>query len=438
MTTSITHRRVLMIAGPIVISNATVPLLGIVDTGVVGQLGAAAPIGAVGIGAVILTSIYWIFGFLRMGTTGLAGQALGAKDTGEVAAILTRALLVGFLAGVAIFLLRVPLFAGAFYLSPASAEVEGLARSYMGIRVFSAPALICIYGLTGWLIAAERTRAVLVIQLVMNGVNIVLDFVFVLYFNFGVEGVAIATVIAEWGGFFTALWFCRGTLRGPDWLNWPQVFDRVRLRRMLLVNSDIMIRSVMLQMIFVSFLFFTAGFGDVTLAANQILMQFLFITAYALDGFAFAVEALVAQSLGAHSRRDLRRSSLLCTFWSLVMCVGLTVAFAAFGQQIIDLMTKAEAVRIEARLYLIYMIAAPLLGVWSWMLDGIFIGATQSRDMRNMMFLSLLVYIGAAALLVPSFGNHGLWGALLISFVARAVTLGARYPTLEAKAEEAA
>jgi MATE family multidrug resistance protein len=427
-----------MIAAPIVISNATVPLLGIVDTGVVGQLGAAAPIGAVGIGAVILTSIYWIFGFLRMGTTGLAGQALGAKDTSEVAAILTRALLVGFLAGVAIFLLQIPLFAGAFYLSPASEEVETLARSYMGIRVFSAPALICIYGLTGWLIAAERTRAVLVIQLVMNGVNIALDFVFVLHFDFGVRGVAIATVIAEWGGFFTALWFCRTTLLAPEWLNWPQVFDRTRLRRMLLVNSDIMIRSVMLQMIFVSFLFFAAGFGDVTLAANQILMQFLFITAYALDGFAFAVEALVAQALGAGSRRDLRRSALLCTFWSLIMCLGLTVAFAGFGQQIIDVMTKAEEVRIEARVYLIYMIAAPLLGLWSWMLDGIFIGATQSRDMRNMMFLSLLVYIAAAVVLVPSFGNHGLWVALLISFVARGVTLGARYPSLEAKADEVA
>ncbi|MEY8096947.1 MATE family efflux transporter [Falsihalocynthiibacter sp. S25ZX9] len=431
MTRKVTHRRVLKIALPIVISNATVPFLGIVDTGVVGQLGLAAPIGAVGIGAIILTAIYWIFGFLRMGTTGLAGQALGANDQPELAAILTRALLVGLTAGLGIFLLQVPLFAGAFFVSPASPEVEGLARSYMGIRVYSAPAMIGIYGLTGWLIAAERTRAVLAIQLLMNGVNVGLDFLFVLHFDWGVNGVAIATVIAEWGGFALALWFCRATFYAPDWRNWGQVFDRIRLQRMLLVNSDIMLRSVMLQVIFVSFLFFGADFGDVPLAANQILMQFLMITAYALDGFAFAVEALVAQSLGSKSRFDLRQSALLCTFWSLIVCIGLTVVFALFGEGIIDLMAKSEPVRAEARIYLGYMIAAPLIGMWSWILDGIFIGATRSRDMRNMMFLSLLVYGGAVLVLVPAYGNHGLWIALLISFVARAITLGARYPSLE-------
>ncbi|MEH6834622.1 MULTISPECIES: MATE family efflux transporter [Falsihalocynthiibacter] len=437
MTRKVTHRRVLKIALPIVISNATVPFLGIVDTGVVGQLGLAAPIGAVGIGAIILTAIYWIFGFLRMGTTGLAGQALGANDQPELAAILTRALLVGLTAGLGIFLLQVPLFAGAFFVSPASPEVEGLARSYMGIRVYSAPAMIGIYGLTGWLIAAERTRAVLAIQLLMNGVNVGLDFLFVLHFDWGVNGVAIATVIAEWGGFALALWFCRATFYAPDWRNWGQVFDRIRLQRMLLVNSDIMLRSVMLQVIFVSFLFFGADFGDVPLAANQILMQFLMITAYALDGFAFAVEALVAQSLGSKSRFDLRQSALLCTFWSLIVCIGLTVVFALFGKDIIDLMAKSEPVRAEARIYLGYMIAAPLIGMWSWILDGIFIGATRSRDMRNMMFLSLLVYGGAVLVLVPAYGNHGLWIALLISFVARAITLGARYPSLERDANPA-
>lgn len=437
MTQDITHQRVLKIAIPIVISNATVPLLGIVDTGVVGQMGLAAPIGAVGIGAIILTAIYWIFGFLRMGTTGLAGQALGANDMPELAAILTRALLFGVVAGLAIFLLQVPLFAGAFFVSPASPEVESLARSYMGIRVFSAPAMIGIYGLTGWLIAAERTRAVLAIQVLMNGVNVGLDFLFVLHFNWGVDGVAIATVIAEWGGFALALWFCRSTFFAPDWRNWGQVFNRSRLRRMLLVNSDIMLRSVMLQIVFVSFLFFGADFGDIPLAANQILMQFLMITAYALDGFAFAVEALVAQSLGAKSRDNLRRSALLCTYWSLVICIGLTGVFAWFGEGIIDLMAKSNDVRSEARIYLGYMVAAPLIGMWSWILDGIFIGATRSRDMRNMMFISLLIYGGAVAVLVPAYGNHGLWIALLISFVARAITLGARYPSLEKEADSA-
>lgn len=431
MSKTITHKRVLKIAIPIVISNATVPILGVVDTGVVGQLGSAAPIGAVGIGAIILTAIYWVFGFLRMGTTGLAGQAIGAKDEAELAAILTRALMFGAVAGVGIFLLQIPLFAGAFLISPASPEVESLARSYMGIRVYSAPAMIGIYGLTGWLIAAERTRAVLAIQLLMNGTNIALDFLFVLQFGWGVEGVAIATVIAEWSGIALALWFCRSTFLAPHWRNWVVVFDRVRLRRMLLVNNDIMLRSIMLQIMFVSFLFVGADFGDTTLAANQILMQFLMVTAYSLDGFAFAVEALVAQALGAKSRDDFRRSSVLCAFWSLMICLVLTTVFAIWGGEIIDLMAKAPDVREEARIYLIYMVAAPLVGLWSWMLDGIFIGATRGRDMRNMMALSLLVYIAAIMVLVPAFGNHGLWLSLLISFVARAVTLGSRYPKLE-------
>jgi len=192
----VTHARVLKIALPIVISNATVPILGAVDTGVVGQMGLAEPIGAVGIGAVILTGIYWIFGFLRMGTTGLTSQAHGAGETGEVAALLNRALMIGFAGGVALIALQMPIFWAAFRLAPASAEVEGLARDYLAIRVWSAPAMIAIFGLTGWLIAQERTRAVLAIQVLMNGVNIVLDLWFVLGLDWGVTGVARATVIA--------------------------------------------------------------------------------------------------------------------------------------------------------------------------------------------------------------------------------------------------
>ena len=284
----VTHARVLKIALPIVISNATVPILGAVDTGVVGQLGQAAPIGAVGIGAVILTGIYWVFGFLRMGTTGLTSQAHGAGQVGEVAALLTRALMIGFAGGAALIVLQLPIFWGAFQLAPASAEVEGLARDYLAIRVWSAPAMIAIFGLTGWLIAQERTGAVLAIQVLMNGVNIGLDLWFVLGLDWGVTGVARATVIAEWGGLALGLWICRDAFSVPAWRDWPRVFDPVRLRVMASVNTDILLRSLMLQVVFISFLFLGADFGDVTLAANQVLLQFLHITAHALDGFAFA------------------------------------------------------------------------------------------------------------------------------------------------------
>ncbi|KNX41100.1 DNA-damage-inducible protein F [Roseovarius tolerans] len=428
---AVTHARVLKIALPIVISNATVPILGAVDTGVVGQIGLAAPIGAVGIGAVILTGLYWIFGFLRMGTTGLTSQAHGAGQTGEVAALLTRALMIGFAGGLLVIALQVPIFWAAFQISPASAEVEALARDYMAIRVWSAPAMIALFGMTGWLIAQERTRAVLMIQVLMNGVNIGLDLWFVLWLDMGVTGVAQATVIAEWGGLALGFWFCRDAFGVPAWRDWPRVFDRARLRNMAMVNTDILLRSLMLQIIFISFLFLGADFGDVTLAANQVLLQFLNITAHALDGFAFAAEALVGQAYGARAVALLRRGALMTSFWGLVVCIALAVGFATFGGAIIDLMAKVPEVQAEARSYLIYMAAAPILGLAAYMLDGVFIGATRSRDMRNMMALSLVVYVAAAAALVPSLGNHGLWLALLISFIARGVTLGLRYPALE-------
>ncbi|NHX27403.1 MATE family efflux transporter, partial [Escherichia coli] len=264
----------------------------------------------------------------------------------------------------------------AFAISPASPEVEGLARHYMSIRIWSSPAAIAIYGLTGWLIAQERTRAVLVIQLWMNGVNILLDLLFVLGLGWGVGGVATATVIAETSGLTLGLWLCRDGFATPAWRDWARVFDRARLIHMARVNRDIMIRSMLLQAIFISFLFLGSDFGDVPLAANQILLQFLYITAYALDGFAFAVEALVGQALGAHARETLRRAAKLCLIWTMSTSAVLALIFAVAGGPIIDLMTTAPLVREAARAYLPYMIAAPLLGAPSWLLDGIFIGAT--------------------------------------------------------------
>ena len=427
----ITHRRVLKIALPIVLSNATVPILGAVDTGVVGQLGEAAPIGAVAIGAVILSTVYWIFGFLRMGTTGLVGQADGAGDNAEVSALLSRALMIAGAAGLALILLQPLLFSTAFNLSPASDEVETLAAAYLGIRIWSAPAAISIYALTGWLVAMERTSAVFWVQLVMNGINIVLDLWFVLGLGWGVQGVAVATVISEVTGAALGLWFCRAAFAQPDWRDWPRVFDRARLIRMALVNTDILIRSALILGIFTSFAFLGAGFGDVTLAANQVLMQFLSITAHAMDGFAFAAEALVARAVGRGDLARLRRSALLTSTWGMGSSVALALAFAMGGPWIIDLMAKDPEVQTAARVFLPWMVAAPVLGLASWMLDGIFVGATRSADMRNMMALSFALYVLAVLALMPVFGNHGLWAALLVSFVARGVTLGLRYPSLE-------
>ncbi len=427
----LTHARVLRIALPIVLSNSTVPLLGAVDTAVVGQMGAAAPIGAVGIGAIILSSVYWLFGFLRMGTIGLAAQAKGAGDTAEEHAILTRCLMIGIAGGALLILIQIPLFAAAFLVSPASEEVETLAHDYMSIRIWSAPALIALYGVTGWLIAQERTGAVLVQQLAMNGLNIALNIWFVLGLDMGVAGVAWATFIAEWAGLIIGLWFCRGVFQGSHWRDKARVLAREPVMRMALINRDIMLRSLFIQVIFVSFLFFSGDLGDVALAANQVLLQFVFVTAYGLDGFAHAVETLVGQAVGSRDKARVRRAIWLGGFWAGVVAVLITAVFGHFGTQIIALMATSEAVRATAGTYLIYVIASPLIAVWSFMIDGIFVGATRARDMRDTMVMSSVFYLICAVCLLWAFGNHGLWVALLISFVARAVSLGLRYPNLE-------
>ncbi|MBC8513693.1 MAG: MATE family efflux transporter [Candidatus Thioglobus sp.] len=434
-STGLSHKRVLGVAIPIVLANATIPILGAVDTAVVGQLGLAAPIGAVGIGAIIITAIYWLFGFLRMGTTGLTAQAIGSGDKPETSALLVRGIIIGLVAGLVLIIVQVPIFLGALQLSPASMEVESLAQKYLQIRVYSAPAAIALFGITGWLIAKEKTREVLLLQLALNGINITLDLVFVLNLGWGVEGVAIATLIAEWSGLIFGLWLAREGFNNGYWKNWIQIFDRVRLIQMAKVNSDIMIRSILLEIGFVSFLFLGSSFDDATLAANQVLIQFLNITAYALDGFAFAAEALVGQALGAKNRPLFRRAVIMTSQWGLGSVILMALAFFVFGNSIINVMTTAEDVRVVSYEYLPWMVAAPLAGVAAWMLDGIFIGATRTADMRNMMFISFCIYLIALALLLPSYGNHGLWASLIIFSIARGVTLGFKYPALEKSSE---
>ncbi|WP_420586597.1 MATE family efflux transporter [Ruegeria sp.] len=429
----LTHKRVLKIAVPIVLSNATVPILGAVDTGVVGQMGQAAPIGAVGMGAVILASIYWIFGFLRMGTTGLAAQARGAGDTAETGALLMRGLLLGGTAGLFFILIQFWLFWGAFALSPASPEVEALTRDYLQIRIWGAPATIALYAVTGWLIAVERTRGVFVLQIWMNGLNIVLDLWFVLGLGWGVEGVAIATLIAEWTGLALGLYLCRDAFGGDQWRNWPRIFDGARLRRMMQVNGDIMIRSVLLTGAFTTFLFVGSDLGDVNLAANQVLLQFLEITAFALDGFAFSAEALVGSAVGAKNRSQVRRASIMASQWGVGGALALGAVFYLAGPALIDLMSTSPEVRLAAREYLIWAALAPAIGVASWMFDGIYIGATWTRAMRNAMIQSVAIYVVALFVLVPMLGNHGLWAALMVLNIARGVTMGWRYPKLEAQ-----
>jgi len=427
----VSYGHVARFAVPIVLANATVPLLGMVDTAVVGQLGEAAPIGAVGLGAVIVTALFWIFGFLRMGTTGLAAQAIGAGDGAESTAVLLRALMIGAAGGLALTVLQIPLIAGALWLSPGSAEVEGMAASYLAIRLWGAPAAIAQYALTGWLVAAGRTRAILAIQLCMNGLNVGLDLWFVLGLGWGVEGVAVATLIAELAGLALGLWFCRDAFGAALAPALARLRDGAALRRMGAVNGDILIRSLLLQFSLTAFLFLSAGEGDTVLAANQVLWQFLVITANVLDGFAFAAEAMVGQAVGARSLVAVRRASLVASVWGGA-CVLVMAGFVAFaGPWLIDVMATAPEVRVEARRYLPWLVAAPLTGIAAWMLDGIFIGATMTREMRRGMMISVAVYLPCLFLLPYFWANNGLWASVTVLNVVRGLTLAREWPALE-------
>lgn len=434
--TAITHARVARIALPVVLSNATVPLLGAVDTAVIGQLGQAAPLGAVGMGAVVLATLYWAFGFLRMSTSGLAAQAKGAGDSAEGAAVLLRALLVALAAGAGLILLQGGLFAAAFTIAPASDEVERLARTYLAIRIWGAPATIALYALTGWLIGQERTRGVLILQLWQNGLNILLDLWFVPGLGWGIEGVAAATLIAEVTGLMLALWLARDALvpavLRPALARLP---DPAALARMFTASRDIMGRTILLQLSFTSFVFLGARFGDVTLAANQVLMQFLEITAYALDGFAISAETLVGQAIGARAQTELRRAGRICLQWGFGGAGLMALVFALTGGAIIDVMTTAPEVRAEARHFLPWLVLAPLIGVASWIYDGIFIGALQTRAMLRAMALSVGVYALALAVLIPVLGNHGLWAGLMVLNATRGLTMRAAYPKVLAAAQ---
>ena len=419
------------IALPIVLSNISIPILGVIDTGVIGQLGNPTAIGAVGIGAIILSAIYWLFSFLRMGTTGFVAQAQGRKDAPEVIALLIRGLLLGLACGFFVILIHPILFWLSFLISPSSNEVELLALDYMRIRIFSAPAIISTYAIMGWLIALEKTKYVLILQLTMNGLNAVLDFWFVLGMGWGVEGVAWATFIAEWFALLMGLAICFALSQNFPKIIWTLIFSRTKIITILLVNRDIFLRSLMVEMIFVSFLMTSGKFGDVELAATQILLQFLHISSYGMDGFAFAAEVLVGQAVGKSNRSMLRDAVIKSGLWTFVIAICLALIYALLGSFLIKIMTTSDEVILASEAFLIFIVLCPIFGALPFLMDGIFVGATRSIDMRNMMFLSLIIYVVSAYVLIDLYGFYGLWIALLVSYAARGISLLTRYPKLE-------
>ena len=372
------HGRVWRLAIPNILANLTIPLLGAVDTAVIGRLG-AAEIGAVAVGATVFSFLYWSFSFLRMGTAGLAAQAYGAGERAELFASFGRGAVLGGLFGLALIALQLPIIEAALSLIAPSDAVAPIAREYLLIRIWAAPAALINMAILGWLIGRQRMVTALYLQLLINGANIVLDLALAVGLEMWVPGVALALCLITVVSMFTAL---------------------------------------------------GARFGDLVLAANGILLLFQAFMSYGLDGFAHAAEALVGEAVGRRDAAALAAVVKASTLWAGLLAIAYAAAYWALGPHLIALITTVGDVRLMTAEFLPWVIAAPLISIWSYQLDGIFIGATRGRAMRNAMVISFLFYLTALAILVPLWGNHGLWLAFTLFMVVRAATLAAHYPSL--------
>lgn len=422
----VTHGGIFRLAVPMTLAYISVPLVGVIDTAVIGQLGDATLLGGIAVGAIVLDVVFVTFNFLRAGTTGLTAQAYGAADDKELVAVLFRALVVAAVAGLLIVLLQWPLIeAGAFLMDPGVAVSEPM-REYLFIRIWASPFALANYALLGWLVGLGRSLTVLGVQTVFAALNIGLSVWFVLGLGYGVTGVAWASVLAESLTVIVQVpLILRLVPRGAR-PSRARIFDREGFARLLGVNRDIMIRSFVLLFAFGFFTRQGAQFGEITLAANAILMHFFVVGGYFLDGFAAAAEQLAGRAVGARFRPAFERVVRLTTVWGIATALVLGAAFFLLGPLAIDAMTTAPEVRSTARHYLIWAALTPVIATIAFQMDGIFIGATWSRDMRNMMLLSVLIYLVAWFCLTPFFGNHGLWASLLIFLGARSVSFHLR------------
>jgi MATE family multidrug resistance protein len=402
-------------------SNITVPLLGIVDTAVVGHLDSPHYLAAVAVGATIFSFLFLSFNFLRMGTTGVAAQAVGNNNHDGVRSVMLQAGSIALAIATALIVLQAPLGRLALSLIDPAADVAASAREYYAIRIWAAPAVLLNYALLGWFIGLQNGRAPLLVMLVVNVVNIVLDLVFVIGFDMDVRGVALASVIAEVCGLTLGLMLMRRELRRfPSTTPLRSLMDTQRLRRLLSVNGNLLVRSFSLMLTFGIFTALGARLGSVVLAANAVLLNFQTLMAFALDGFANAAEALIGRAIGADDNDGLRRAWRNTLIWSAGIAVVFVLIYALLGRPLIGLMTDLDAVSDTATTYLPWLIALPLASVWCFFYDGVFVGATLAKAMRNSMLIAtFVVFVPLALILDNVLGNHGLWLALLIFMLAR-------------------
>ncbi|WP_417878177.1 MATE family efflux transporter DinF [Vibrio sp.] len=420
------HRQVLALAIPMVLSNITVPLLGLVDAAVIGHLEHAWYLGGVALGSTMISVTFWLLGFLRMSTTGLAAQSYGSNDRKQLALVFLQGALMALLFA-ALFLVAHSSIADLiFSWSDASEEVKHYGMQYFSVRVWSAPAALMNFVLLGWLLGTQNSKAPMWMVIITNLTNIALDVLFVIGLGWKVEGAALASVIADYSGMAFGL-VCVWKTWQERQLPLPKSLladTQNGIGRFVKLNRDIFLRSLCLQAAFSFMTFQGASFGDDVVAANAVLMSFLMIISYGMDGFAYAMEAMVGKAIGAKDRQQLSASLIGTFFWSLVICLGLTVAFALAGSFMIAMITSIEEVQQQAAIYLPWLVVMPLASMWCFLLDGIFVGATKGKDMRNSMFVATSSFF-VVFYLFSGWENHALWLAMTSFMLMRGIGLGA-------------
>ncbi|WP_263360099.1 MATE family efflux transporter [Acidicapsa ligni] len=428
------YRRVFQLAIPLILSNLTQPLLSTVDTILSGHLPGAAALGGVAMGGIFFNAVFWTFAFLRMSTTGLVAQARGAGQHDHLQLHFLRALVSAFLIGAIIVALRAPLISLSLHVLGAGNGVLQNAQIYCRIRIWAAPAALANYAILGYLLGRQRARTALLLQAMINAVNVGVALFLVLHLQWGLAGIATATMVADISGCVLGLAICyqlrpaQAQFRGQELVE--KLLHGPSLRHLFTLNRDILLRTLGLVAAYGAFTRVGARAGDTVLAANAVLMNFHWIASYGLDGFANATEALVGEAIGArridHFRAVLRAS----TTAAFIVASVISLTWLGFGSRLIPLFTNQPEVRQLALQFLPWAVLLPVISVWGFQLDGVFIGATHARDLRDSMLLSLAGFLGLVFVLAPRFGNNGLWGAFAVFMSLRGLTLGMRLPRI--------
>ena len=419
------NREILQIALPSIVSNITVPLLGLIDAAIVGHLGAASYIGAIAVGGMLFNIIYWIFGFLRMGTSGMTSQAYGQKDEAETMRILARSMGVGMLIALALIILQYPIERIAFTLMKATPEVERLASLYFRICIWGAPAVLGLYSISGWCIGMQNSRFPMYVAITQNIVNILASLVLVYGFGMKIEGVAIGTLVAQYAGLLMAAWLWTSHFkRLLPYVQLQTLLAKGAIRRFFQVNRDIFFRTLCLVAVTMYFTSAGAAQGEVILAVNTLLMHFFTFFSYIMDGFAYAGEALVGKHLGANDRPALRQMVHQLFVWGIVLSVVFTLVYGIGGKVFLGLITNEQSVITASSAYFYWVLAIPLASFAAFLYDGIFIGATATRWMLYAMSIAttafFLIYYGFRG----AMGNHALWLAFITYLALRGIVQG--------------